>query len=520
MLISPFSAIPSWEGYEYQGHIAIFVVLQKIKSLLTHSIDITSSKYVLQIEGAEDFSIKEANQYLTLHQVKYGALALEDKDKFCFLISVLQYEAQKGYFHIISSNSFPNDFAKVTYKTILALKNEFACKVKYEDKKLSRAEQEKAINDHIIIEKVSANHAKGSKYNILKYALSSKRLEVNRNNIEKAIENIQNELDEYKNKLLVEDEIIDDSAFVCVYNDLFDKSSEVKTASYLIIEEILEILFPCWKISISSSDSIAYPQFVYGQVLLFLKQKINKCHEEENTLCEIDFSEIFRKLSEDYRRELNSVAYQYYIIWRSIQESFATYPQKTTSTCTSTLCSLCDDNTNCNLHRQKKLIAKINEDEIHSFIYRLLLKEPVIGRPNNLPDDNLITRLLTCLIKEIDRLSIEKNFLIQAQKDGLFYRMTLNSSGEPDELQDQLLNEIKNSASDKLLLYETDVLITDQLKEDTFLVDGISTMVFGKSEYDELKDITSDSIEKIRKRFNKPKVLRLIDRTTAKGELK
>ena len=34
MLISPFSAISSWEGYEYQGHIAVFVVLQKIRELI------------------------------------------------------------------------------------------------------------------------------------------------------------------------------------------------------------------------------------------------------------------------------------------------------------------------------------------------------------------------------------------------------------------------------------------------------------------------------------------------------
>ena len=29
-IISPFSAIPSWEGFEYQGHIALFIVLKHI----------------------------------------------------------------------------------------------------------------------------------------------------------------------------------------------------------------------------------------------------------------------------------------------------------------------------------------------------------------------------------------------------------------------------------------------------------------------------------------------------------
>lgn len=517
MLISPFSAIPSWEGYEYQGHIAIYVVLQKIKSLLACSIDITASKYILEIEGAEDFSIKDGNQYLTLHQVKYGALTLDNKDKFCFLISVLQYEAQKGYYHIIPRNTLPNDFAKVTYETIITLKNEFVKEVKNADNNVSLTEQEE---NYIVVEKVTGNHAKGSRYSILKYVLSSMKLDFSKDNIENVIGNIQNELDEYKHKLLVNETIVDDSAFVSTYDDLFDKSSEVKKASHLLIEEILEILYPDWKISISSSDSIAYPQFVYGQVLLFLKQKINKCHEEERTNCIIDFSEIFLKLSEDYRKELNSIAYQYYIVWKSIKESFETYPQKRTSTCTSTSCSLCDDNISCNLHKQKQQITKINEDERHSFIYRLMLKEPVIGRPNNLPDDGLIHRLLTCLVKEVNRLGVEKNHLIQAQKNGQFYRMTLNSSGEPEELQDQLLNEMKNTVYDELLLYETDVLITDQLKEETFFVNGISTYVFGENEYAELENITSDSIEKIRKKFNKPKIMRLIDRTSAKEELR
>lgn len=520
MLIAPFSAIPSWEGYEYQGHIAIFVILEQIKSLLTHSIDITVSKYVLEIEGAEDFSIKDGNQYLTLHQVKYGALTLNNEDKFCFLISVLQYEAQKGYFHIIPSNTLPNDFAKATYERIITLKNEFACAVKNADKSTSRAEQQKAEEDYIVIEKVTGNHQKGSKYSILKYSLSSMGLDISKNNIENTIENIQSELDEYKHKLSVDETIVNDSTFISVYDDLFSRASEVKKASYLLIEEILENLYSDWKVSISSRDSIAYPQFVYGQILLFFKQKINKSHEDEKTNCKIDFSEIFRKLSEDYRKELNSIAYQYYIVWKSIQESFETYPERRNSMCTSASCSLCDDITTCNLYKQKLIIAKINEEEIHSFLYRLMLKEPEIGRPNNLPDDSLIHRLLTSLIKELDHLGIEENYLIQAHKNGQFYRMTLNSSGEPEELQDQLLNEMKNSANDKLLLYETDVLITDQLKEDTFFVNGISTMVFSKNEYAELENITSDSIEKIKKKFNKFKVMRLVDRTTAKEELK
>src|SRR5690606_26292939 len=142
---------------------------------------------------------------------------------------------------------------------------------------------------------------------ILKYVLSSMGLGVSKNNIENAIESIQNELDEYKDKLLVDGTTVDESTFVSVYNDLFDRASEVKSASCKLIEEILDILYPNWKISYSSSDPIPYPQFVYNHVFTFLKQKINRCHEENATNCQIDFSEIFHMISRDYRTELNSI---------------------------------------------------------------------------------------------------------------------------------------------------------------------------------------------------------------------
>lgn len=228
LLISPFSAIPSWEGYEYQGHIAIFVVLREINSLLKNSIDINASKYLLEIEGAEDFSIKDGDKYLTLHQVKYGALALENKDKFCFLISILQYEAQKGYFHITSAKALPDDFTKVTSDTIKTLKNEFDGVIRNKNINISSDGQKQAEEDCIIIEAITANSAKGSKYSILRHVLSSMKLEVNEDNIKKAIDRIKSELAEYEQKILVNETTADDSTFVSVYDELFDYASDVK----------------------------------------------------------------------------------------------------------------------------------------------------------------------------------------------------------------------------------------------------------------------------------------------------
>lgn len=54
-LIATINAIYSWEGYKYQGNVALYVTLTSIKNiLLSHgSLD----GFEVQIEGAEDFSL-------------------------------------------------------------------------------------------------------------------------------------------------------------------------------------------------------------------------------------------------------------------------------------------------------------------------------------------------------------------------------------------------------------------------------------------------------------------------------
>lgn len=42
MLIRPFSAMASWQGYEYQAHVAIYVVLKKIEETLTMKMTVDS----------------------------------------------------------------------------------------------------------------------------------------------------------------------------------------------------------------------------------------------------------------------------------------------------------------------------------------------------------------------------------------------------------------------------------------------------------------------------------------------
>lgn len=89
MIIAPISAIPAWEGFEYQRHIALYIALKHI----WHEIELGNEEeinlYKLGIEGEEDFSIIKNGNYISLHQVKEGTIDLKDNDKTCFILSAL-----------------------------------------------------------------------------------------------------------------------------------------------------------------------------------------------------------------------------------------------------------------------------------------------------------------------------------------------------------------------------------------------------------------------------------------------
>ena len=513
LLISPFSAIPSWEGYEYQGHIALFVVLRKIRDLILDNNDIAINNFILEIEGAEDFSIKNGDKYLTLHQVKSGTVDLDEGDKFSFIISLLQYEAEHGYFHILPRKILLNDFIQSTSDWIDSLQIDLDKEIKSKDEI-----NEKDYSKYIILEKISPISTKGSKYSIIKFVCEQEKYDVCEKNVRKAIEHIKTELSIYGEKLKDTGNLIEDAKLMSKYDKLFNNDLEIKNTSYSIIKEILNNKKPEWNMFIDD----VYLEFLYGQVLLALKNKISQDYIEKthiNKACCVEFAIIFNILMEDFHTNANSIKYQYFLLWKNIRESYDEFPTKNKKLCQCNSCSNCANPFKCNLYKQMDMISNIEDYQIHNFLYKLMLKEPKIGKPNNLPDDNLINRLFTNLLKEIDLLSFENNNLIQAQKNGLFFRLTLNSSGESYELQEQLDKEIKNALEDKLLIYENDVLITDQLNEEAFIYNGIKTTVFGENEYKDLEDITTDSIEKMRKNYNKPKVMRLIDRKIAKKEL-
>lgn len=516
LLIEPISAITSWEDYEYQGHVALYIALKSILDLLQNGKSI--SGYDLQIEGEEDFSIRKESKYISLHQVKAGAIRLEQNDKFSFIIGILQNEAEYGYFHIANGKIFPVDFVSSTLTYTSMLKNELKKKV-MEKKNIPNTDKE---DDYIVLDKVSGNHKKADVYSLIKYvSKNSKDIAT----IQSAIIEINNALDTYKT--IIEKKIeelkkdnplsCDDEAFLRAYDEKYDNVKEIRLKAYGVIVEILRI--KCPEYTFVDTD---YAALVYDQLLLYMKNRITDFYIEKSKIgkCILTFNEMVEQIIVDYHEKIDTVTYQYFQVLRSIRDAYAEYPNETWNHCTESNCKDCNSSNACNLFKQISILNEKTEIDKNQIIHNLILKTPVLGKNNNLPQDSLVSHLFLNLLDEIKTLGLEANNAYQTVKDGnKTYRLTLDSSYDINEFQKNLRKELEKE-SDRSLLYECDVLITDRLSEESLFFNGGDISVLTENELKEISGMTSSTIEKMKKDCNRPKVIRLIDKNKALGELK
>lgn len=504
-LIAPFSAISSWDGYEYQGHLAIYYALSEILEKLKNNEPFDD--YILQIEGEEDFSIREDKKYISLHQVKAGSVSLSARDIFCFVIGILQKDDCIGYFHINTTKTITKNFVEETIGHIEVLLNEINTKNVIRESDLEKLKKKKSkVNckddDYIILEKITDKKKKGSLYNILYYK--------NKNygsvsEVEQTILNIKEALITYK-KIL---ENITNSQVYNVYNEKFDNSIEIRENAYEKIKEIIDLEREDYNIFADKN----YRKFVYGNVFLILQDRVNqnKIDGPKEEKCEITFTEIYEAVVKSYQEEMNTDEYQYYLVLQEIIESFSRYREQPIYSCynfnKSIKCGLCTNKDTCNLYKQIEKIRRANIEEKEKVISNLLLNKPGGDRPNNLPDKYLITDLFLDTLIKIKTMNIDKNYIFASMKDNQFYRLSLNKCRNIEEF----LSDINIEKPYITLLYEADVLITDRLV-------GEKVNYFeGKFTY-----IDEDVINNERSENNiiKPKEIRLIDKETAIKELK
>lgn len=516
LLIEPFNAITSWENYEYQGHVALYIALKKIYELLQMGKSI--SGYDLQIEGEEDFSIRKDSKYLSLHQVKAGAIHLNVNYKFSFIIGILQTKAEMGYFHISSEQAVPSDFVSETLNHISELQQQLAKKV-VEKKDVLPGDSE---DKYIILDKISGNHKKADVYSLIKYVSeNSKDIEI----IRLTVRDISNALDGFETvikKKVSELEstapaLPSDEAFFKVHKERFDNAKQIRQKAYEVIVELLRIKRPEY-----TFVDIDYAALVYDQLLLYMKARITDFYIAKNKTgkCILTFDEIVEQIMVDYHEKIDTISYQYFQVLKGIRDAYAEYPNEKWTNCDESNCKDCDHSNECNLFKQIAILNKQPEDKKNRIIHNLLLKTPVKGKSNNLPQDSLISHLFLNLLDEIKTIELGKNNAYETVSDnGETYRLTLDSSYNVDEFQSNLKKEISKEA-DRSLLFECDVLITDRLRKNSLRFNGGDINILTEKEVNEISDITSFTIDKMKKNSQSPKIIRLIDKEKALGELK
>jgi len=273
MIIAPISAIPSWEGFEYQRHIALYMTLSKMCYEIESDNEDDINLYKLGIEGEEDFSIIKGDKYLSLHQVKEGAVNLNETDKACFILSKLQYGAEEAYFHVNTSSMLANDFVSKTLAYIEKLLLNFSKEVKTRDefareiekleetegKELNKSDSKYKSEEskYIVISNITFNTPKGSVYKILDHVCTGNK---EKEDVVNAVNDIVKELNLYKAEL----DGKTDSKLWKVYSSKFDKPKDVISESCKLIDRILKKLHPEGEIYYDEE----YFQFVYDAIVI------------------------------------------------------------------------------------------------------------------------------------------------------------------------------------------------------------------------------------------------------------
>lgn len=491
-IISKYSAIPSWEGFEYQGHISLYVAIKEIFNIINNSeinkITPLLEEYILLIESIEDFAIKKKDRYLSIHQVKSGDSSLKPNDKFCFIISLLQYEVEKGYYHIApNSKQLDIDFTETTIKII-------------------KSYLEKLKNKNY---KIDGRTPKGSLEKIL-YDFTKDCVE----------EDIQNKLDELKLEFENHNKTLNgkkDNDYIEEYKEKFNSSADIIKESCKIIEKILEKINPNGLIYYDN----LYFRFVYNEIKLKLEKSISEANTKTDKYnCIIKFKDIYETIIEDHKNNNNTVDYQYYVFFNLIIDEFKKYPTYS-ELCSCKNCKDCNQKASCNLYCEisRIFINELDYEKFPELLYNLLLRTP----KNNLPLGETIGELFFKLLQEINILQCNDSNIFLAEKHNEFYRLTLVENRRTETFLELLQND-ENSIlhKDKTFLFESDVLITDILDDIIINHNQQGFNVLGKNELNEIEENYKDLenlIENRKKDITKAKIIRIIDTKKAREEL-
>lgn len=407
---------------------------------------------------------------------------------------------------------FAKDLAEERLKGYKRTAYQQACQLGLED----RSTNSFKVHNYLL-ESVTANTAKASKYSIIKYNTRGKK---DRNSVENAIESIRNELQQHVNEIENRKHIylsanpdgVEDRCFVEEWPIKFDDIKEVKKQGVQLIKDILVMVHPEW----TYADD-KYCGFLYEQGLGLIEQYVTDffVQKNKNDRCIISFSEFYGLIVKEYYSNYDdNKEFKYFLVLNKIDEVFIKFRE---NNCNQNNCQQCANAETCNLLKQLTELSGREIEEQHSLVFNLLLKEPTESI-NNLPSDETIETQLVELLKDLSVLTLNEKNIITASLNKEFYWLSLDDSRKKEKLREKIQKGIRENP-DKSFLYECDTLITGRLNDEAFKIDGSNVNILERNQLEEIRHIVSSNIEDEKANCNKPKIIRLVDAEQAKEEL-
>lgn len=518
-LIAPFSAISSWEGFEFQGHMALNFTFTRMLELIKEKG--TIENFYLQIEGEEDFSIINDRKYESIHQVKSGSASVKKRNKFAYICTLLDNPGSLGYFHRTPESNLEDSFLRDT----LIHTNSLLAEIDKVKEKLNKEILTNTKDQDDYIEKnIPNSNENGSLKKIFNHVKKKNPYFCNKC----LLENIENKL--IYNACLINRKsgygykrFSDNDVKTKIYNDrLFINDCHDYSNSLIIIEDSIGLIKDILDIERPKyffKDDKKYREYIYYKLSYDLHERItkNRIDGANKHKCVIKFIDIYDVITSNLHKEMDSAEHKYYLIMKSINKAIDEYKHPKRNKCEDFICKNCKSyNESCNLNKQINKIKSYNQQDLRKFIRNLILYTPKNDEPFDLPSSKLVYRLLLDTLMKIECLGLNDSFIISAIKDQISYRLILDENYDVDIfIRD--LNEERLKYPDEKIIYEEDVLITDQLVEESFnfyreFFTHIDEDVIARY-FKEKSNVRSDY------NITKPKEIRLINKEIAIKEL-
>ncbi len=307
-----YDATPSWSGYNYQGKVALYVVLDKICELYLAGNIADISNFYLELEWLEDFSLihktADKNEYKSIHQVK--ALDTNDINKyreavFGLSTKVIKYSTiDKAYLHTWK----PINITEVDWKSNIKTMAQKQC----EDVELITT-MERILNDKTELTNITNRIIKpkqGSAPDIIKRIQPNIEGKITENTVKAAVEKIIAYAKQDSNKFVAKltDEYVSKIHLFSYGGINYCDLDIIKDKILEKIDYHLELQGVDWR-----KSERKYKEIIYHYLMAEIDKNVVERHKlySQNSKVTISF-QVFEKILED--QGLSDHSKEYYLL--------------------------------------------------------------------------------------------------------------------------------------------------------------------------------------------------------------